>query len=192
MSEVGGSRFVCVKERNYAVTLLCQSMWHVVGTQWHKQLVTEWNNIREPGAACQLLPIFDLVSLLGQGKKKSLILACCRPAWPVYSCGFPNSQTMRHRPKLHFRASWSISAAHPSCRESTPAPRVPAAVIARCHRTSTRVQPRGFKWDHINAGELAVFQPCAVGHSVLCFGEVYFLHGLSVGRGAWDRAEPRK
>lgn len=76
MSEVGGSRFVCVKERNYAVTLLCQSMWHVVGTQWHKQLVTEWNNIREPGAACQLLPIFDLVSLLGQGKKKVLF-------WPV-------------------------------------------------------------------------------------------------------------
>lgn len=135
--------------------------------------------------------IFDLVSLLGQRRKKScLIFARCMPAWLIYSCGFPNSKTMRHCLQLHFSAFWSVSAAHPTCSDSTSFPWTPAAEIAPCHWASTCIHPRGVKWDHINAGELAVFQDCTVGHSGSCFGKVYFLHGLSVGRGAWDRAEP--
>lgn len=138
--------------------------------------------------------IFDLVSLLGQRKKKKkkscLIFACCMPAWLVDSCGFPNSKTMQHCLQLHISAFWGISAAHPPCSDSTSVPWTPAAEIAPCHWVSTCIHPRGVKWDHINAGELAVFQDCTVGHSGSCFGKVYFLHGLSVGRGAWDRAEP--
>lgn len=142
-------------------------------------------------ANCSISLIWFLCYVRG-GKKSCLIFACCMPACPVYSCGFPNSQTMRHCLKLHFSVFWSISAAHPTCRDSTSVPGMPAAVIAQCHKTSTCVHPSGVQWDHINAGELADFQSHTVGHSVSCFGEVYFLHGLSVGRGAWDRAEPRK
>lgn len=91
-------------------------------------------------------------------KKSCLIFACCMPAWLVYSCGFPNSKTMRHCLQLHFSAFWRISAAHPPCSDSTSVPWTPAAEIAPCHWVSTCIHPRGVKWDHINAGELAVFQ----------------------------------
>lgn len=108
-----------------------ESVWHVVGTQ--QTVGHRVNQYCRAGVGCWPLHIFDLVSLLGQKKKSCLISACCMPAWPVYSCGFPNSKTMRHCLKLHFSAFWIISAAHPTCSDSTSVPCMPAAAIARCH-----------------------------------------------------------
>ena len=83
------------KKRNGAVTLLCQSMWHIVGTQW-----TVGNRMNHrAGAAGQLLHAFDLVSLLGQ-ETKSLIFCLLQASLACLLLWFSKFQNNVARPEI--------------------------------------------------------------------------------------------
>lgn len=87
--------YSCVKER------VTRSR-HTINNWWQNESIQQSRSWVPTGRS--------LIWFLCWIRKKSPVFffACCMPAWPVYSCGFPNSQTMRHCLKLHCSVFWSI------------------------------------------------------------------------------------